>query len=345
MTRPALSSSPLWRDARQSTPTRRFALALVGIALVVWLGTIGYIAIEGMTFVDALYMSVITVSTVGFGEVTPLSPGGRLFTIVLIVTGVGTVIYLLTVAAELVLEGTLRDFFGRSAMDKRIHDLTEHVIICGFGRLGKAVVGELQPYNVPMVVIESDASKENELIAMNLMYVIGSALEESVMEKVSIGSARAVVAATASDSDNVYIVLSVREKRPDIFIYARGDSEAGLRRLRLAGATQTLSAYQWGGMRIAASILRPSVVDFLELTTPGRQSEIDLEEIKVGPNSPANGKTVSEIERQNDRVRVVALKRGEEPISMIPNPDSPIAAGDLLVVIGEGKSLQNLSGL
>jgi voltage-gated potassium channel len=329
----------------QTTPTRRFALALVGIALVVWLGTIGYIAIEGMTFVDALYMSVITVSTVGFEEVTPLSPVGRLFTIVLIVTGVGTVIYLLTTAAELVLEGTLREFFGRSAMDKRIHDLSEHVIICGFGRLGKAVVGELQRHAVPMVIIESDPSKENELMAMNLMYVMGSALEDHVMEKAALASARAVVVATASDADNVYIVLSVREKRPDIFIYARGDSEAGLRRLALAGANQTLSAYQSGGMRIAASILRPSVVDFLELTTPGRQSEIDLEEIRVGLNSLANGKTISEIERQNDRVRVVALKHGEDAIAMIPNPDFRIAAGDLLVVIGENKSLQNLSGL
>jgi len=302
-------------------------------------------AIEGMTFVDALYMSVITVSTVGFGEVTPLGPVGRLFTIALIITGVGTVIYLLTVAAELVLEGTLREFFGRSAMEKRIHDLSGHVIVCGFGRLGRAVVEELERHDVPMVIIESDPAKENELIARNSMYIIGSALEDSVMEKASVGSARAVVVATASDSDNVYIVLSVREKRPDIFIYARGDSEAGLRRLRLAGATQTLSAYQWGGMRIAASILRPSVVDFLELTTPGRQSEIDLEEIKVGPNSAANGKTVSEIERQNDRVRVVALKRGDEAISMIPSPGSRIAAGDLLVVIGEAKSLQSLSGL
>jgi len=300
-------------------------------------------AIEGMTFVDALYMSVITVSTVGFGEVTPLSPIGRLFTIALIVTGVGTVIYLLTVAAELVLEGTLREFFGRSAMDKRIHDLRGHVVICGFGRLGRAVVEELERHDVPTVIIESDPAKESDLIAMNLLYVIGSALEESAMEKASIDSARAVVVATASDSDNVYIVLSVREKRPDIFIYARGDSEAGLRRLRLAGATQTLAAYQWGGMRIAASILRPSVVDFLELTTPGRQSEIDLEEIKVAANSAADGKTVSEVERQNERVRVVALKRGDEPISMIPSPDSRIAAGDLLVVIGDAKSLQNLA--
>ena len=331
--------------SRQTTPARRFAFALVGIALIIFFGTAGYIAIEGMTFVDAFYMSVITVSTVGFEEVTPLGPVGRLFTIVLIVTGVGTVIYLLSTAAELVLEGTLREFFGRSAMDKRIHDLSEHVIICGFGRLGKAVVGELERHSVPMVIIESDPTKENELMAMNFMYVMGSALEDQVMEKAAIGSARAVVVATASDADNVYIVLSVREKRPDIFIYARGDSEAGLRRLVLAGANQTLSAYQSGGVRIAASILRPSVVDFLELTTPGRQSEIDLEEIRVSLNSPANGKTISEIERQNDRVRVVALKRGEDAISMIPDPDFRIAAGDLLVVIGENKSLQNLSGL
>jgi len=308
-------------------------------------GTAGYMLIEDMTFIDALYMSVITVSTVGFGEVKPLGPGGRLFTIVLIVVGVGSVVYLLTAVAELVIEGSLRDFFGRSAMNRKIHNLHEHVIVCGFGRLGRAVVEELKRHQVPMVVIESDPAREPELSASGLLYVIGSALEETVIEEAGVRTARAVVVATASDADNVYITLSAREKNPRALIHARGDSEAGLRRLRLAGADQTLSAYQWGGMRIAASILRPSVVDFLELSVPGRESEVDLEEIKVEAGSPIDGRTIAEIERANARLRVVAIKRGDEPISMIPESASRVQSGDYLVVIGEATSLKRLVGL
>jgi voltage-gated potassium channel len=329
----------------RAAPARRFAYAIVGIVLIVLSGTAGYILIEEMNFIDALYMSVITVSTVGFEEVRPLSPGGRLFTIGLIVLGVGSVVYLLTTAAELVIEGSLRDFFGRSAMDRKIHNQRDHVIVCGFGRLGKAVVEELKRHQVPMVIIESDPAKEAELVATGLLYLIGSALEESVMEDAGVRTARSVVVATASDADNVYITLSVREKNPKALIHARGDSETGLRRLRLAGADQTLSAYQWGGMRIAASILRPSVVDFLELSVPGRESEVDLEEIRVESGSQIDGLTIAEIERTNARLRVVAVKRGDQPISMIPEPASQVKAGDFLVVIGESASLKRLVGL
>ncbi|MGO9603620.1 MAG: potassium channel family protein [Candidatus Binataceae bacterium] len=326
------------------SPARRFVYAIAGIAIIVLCGAVGFRLIEGMTLIDALYMSVITVSTVGFEEVKPLSPTGRLFTIGLIIVGVGSVFYLLSTAVELVLEGSLQDFFGKSAMHRKIHNLEKHVIVCGFGRLGRAVVEELKRHDVPMVVIDSNPAKEAELTAMGVLYVIGSALEESVMEQAAVHSARSVVVATASDADNVYITLSVREKNPQVFIHARGDSEAGLRRLRLAGADQVLSAYQWGGMRIAASILRPSVVNFLELSVPGRESEIDLEEIRIEPGNSVAGMTIGAIEHENARLRVVALKRGDEPILMIPDRDSRIEVGDFLVVIGESISLKRLAG-
>jgi len=324
---------------------RRFVYAIVGIAIIVLCGAVGFRLIEGMTLIDSLYMSVITVSTVGFEEVKPLGPTGRLFTIGLIIVGVGSVVYLLTTAAELVLEGSLQDFFGKSAMHRKIHNLKKHVIVCGFGRLGRAVVEELKRHDVPMVVIDSNPAKEAELTAMGVLYVIGSALDESVMEQAAVHAARSVVVATASDADNVYITLSVREKNPQVFIHARGDSEAGLRRLRLAGADQVLSAYQWGGMRIAASILRPSVVNFLELSVPGRESEIDLEEIRIEPGNSVAGMTIGAVEHENSRLRIVALKRGSEPILMIPDRDSHIEVGDFLVVIGESASLKRIAGM
>jgi voltage-gated potassium channel len=325
------------------TPTRRFALALTLVVLMTVVGAAGYRLIEHMTILDSFYMSVITISTVGFGEVKPLSPAGRLFTIGLIVTGVGSAVYLFTVIGELVVEGSLRDFLGKSAMNRKIHNLQDHVILCGFGRFGRAVVEELTRNTVPMVVIESDTTKQAELETAGALHVIGSALEDTVLQDAGISSARAIVVATGSDADNVYITLSAREKNPKILIYARGDSDAGLRRLALAGADQVVAAYQWAGMRIAASILRPSVVDFLQLSVPGRESEVDLEEIRISRQSRAAGMTIAAVERDNPRLRIVALKRLDQPLEMIPGPETRIAPDDLLVVIGESDSLKRLA--
>ena len=329
--------------AKRRSPAKRFGFAIAGVTAIIILGAAGYVLIEGMTWIDGLYMAVTTVSTVGFGEVKPLSPEGRLFTIGLVIIGVSSAGYLLATATELVFEGSLREFFGRTAMDRKIHKLENHVIVCGFGRLGRAVVEELKKSDVPLVVVESERAKEAQLASMEVFYVIGSALQDSVMDDAGLRSARAVVVATPSDADNVYITLSVREKNPKAFVHARGDSEAGLRRLKLAGADQTVSAYQWGGMRIAASILRPSVVDFLELSAPGSESEVDLEEIRIGPDSSIKGLSISGVEQKFPRLRVVALKRGDQPISMIPDPATIIESGDLLVVIGETDSLNRLT--
>ncbi|MGC1193039.1 MAG: potassium channel protein [Candidatus Binatus sp.] len=325
------------------TATRRFALAISLVAAMTVVGAIGYILIEHMSVLDAFYMSVITISTVGFQEVKPLSPAGRLFTIGLIVTGVGSAIYLFTVIGELVVEGRLREFLGKSAMTRKIHNLEQHVIVCGFGRFGRAVVEELIRNAVAMVVIEADPAKQADLDTVGALHVAGSALEDSVLEDAGIGSARAIIVATGSDADNVYITLSAREKNPKILIYARGDSEAGLRRLKLAGADQVVAAYQWAGMRIAASILRPSVVDFLQLSVPGRESEVDLEEIRISRESPAAGKTIAALERENPRLRVVALKRNDQRLEMIPAAETKIEPDDLLVAIGEADSLKRLA--
>lgn len=325
------------------TPTRRFALALSLVVLMTVIGAIGYMLIEHWSVLDAFYMSVITISTVGFGEVKPLSPAGRLFTIGLIVTGVGSAIYLFSVIGELVVEGRLREFLGKSAMNRKIHGLQQHVIVCGYGRFGRAVVEELTHKAVPMVVIEVDTAKHAELDAVSALHVLGSALEDAVLDDAGVNAARAIIVATGSDADNVYITLSAREKNPKILIYARGDSDAGLRRLKLAGADQVVAAYQWAGMRIAASIVRPSVVDFLQLSVPGRESEVDLEEIRVSPASPAAGMSIAAVEQQNPRLRIVAMKRNDQPLEMIPAPETKIEPGDLLVVIGESDSLKRLA--
>jgi voltage-gated potassium channel len=170
-------------------------------------------------------------------------------------------------------------------MEHKIHQLEKHVIICGYGRFGKVVAEEISRNSTPLVVIDRDPAKQEELTRAGLPHVIGSALEGSTLEEVGIKRARAIVIATATDADNVYITLSAREKNPAVRIHARAESEAGAHRLKLAGADQVLWVYQWGAFRMAASILRPSVVDFLELSVPGRGAEVDLEEIKTCPGA------------------------------------------------------------
>ncbi len=325
------------------SPAQRMAIAIAGITILTAVGTIGYILIEGMSLLDALYMTVITISTVGYGEVKPLDEAGRMFTMALIVVGVGTAFYLFATMTELVIEGQLRDYLGARGMLRKIHNLKNHVIICGFGRFGRAVAEELARHQVPMVVIDTDPKSVEDLARLDIPYLNGDAMHDDTLEDAGIRSARALVAATASDADNVYITLAAREKNRAISIHARGEGDVGLRRLKLAGADQVISAYQYGGYRVASTIIRPSVVDFIELFTSGRGEEVDLEEIRIPANSAMVGKSVVEIEEAIGKLRIVALKRNDDPIRIIPQPSTQVRAGDLVVAIGERAGLEALA--
>jgi voltage-gated potassium channel len=227
-------------------------------------------------------------------------------------------------------------------MKRKIEQLEGHIVICGFGRMGRVVTGEVTRSGGEAVVIERDPAREAELAAGDLLYVIGSALEDRVLDEAGVRRARAIVVATASDADNVYITLSARAMNQKILIHARGESEAGLQHLRMAGADQAISAYHWGGLRLAASIMRPSVVDFLELSFPGRGADIDLEEIRVAEGSALVGQPIAAVEQSSTRLRIVALKRGNAPSTLIPDPATRIEAGDYLVAIGDRDTLRRL---
>jgi voltage-gated potassium channel len=217
------------------------------------------------------------------------------------------------------------------------------VILCGYGRFGRIVAEELKGDRHTLVVIEINPALEPDLMRSGLYYIIGSALDEGVLESAGIGSASDIVVATASDPDNVFISLSVRGKNSAIRIHARAETEAGLRHLKLAGADGAISSYQFSAYRIAASIARPSVVDFLTLVMPGRGDEVSLEEVKVPPRSPLIGTAIGAIEHANTRLRIVGLKRGAEPIAIIPDERTAIESGDLIVVIGARISLERLA--
>ena len=324
-------------------PTQRFAVALVALGLITAIGTAGYTLLEGLPIGQAMYLTVMTLTTVGYGDVVPHTAGGRVFTMVLVLTGLGTVFYLASVGAEIVLEGHLRDLLGRNAMQRRISELREHIIVCGYGRFGRVVTDELRRNDCDVVVIDVDPAREDELKSAGVPYLIGSALADDVLERAGIQRARAIVLATPSDPDNVFITLSAREKSQTIRIHARGESETGLRRLQLAGANQALAAYHSGGLRMAASILRPSVVDFLELSLPGHKEDVALEEMRVAAGSPLIGRTIAQVEQEWTRLRIVGLRRGSERLRVVPEPTTALAVDDLLVVIGEGEGLRNLA--
>jgi voltage-gated potassium channel len=300
--------------------------------------------VEDMAWLPALYMTVITMSTVGYGEVAPLHPEGRIFTVLLIMGTVGTAIYLLTDLARTLLETSVTDIIRGNQMQNGVAKLRDHVVVCGYGRFGRIVVEDLLNSHMPLVIIEKDPAKEPALLKLGECFLIGSATSDDVLDAAGIDRARAIVIGTGSDPDNVFITLSARERNPGIRIHARGESDVALRRLELAGANQVVSAYQMGGRALAASILRPAVVDFLEIARPRIGPEVDLEELVLAPGCALEGRTIGEVESEERRVRIVALQRGENAIELVPRPETQLVADDHLVVIGDRENLVSLAG-
>jgi voltage-gated potassium channel len=310
-------------------PTQRFSIALGTLAVLVAVGVGGYVLLDGLSFGDAIYLTVVTLTTIGYGDVVPHTTAARVFTMALILVGIGNVFYLASVGAEMVIEGHLRDVLGRNAMQRRINELRDHVIVCGYGRFGRVVADEIRKNDCPLLVIDVDPAREEELKRAGVPYLIGSALDDDVLAQAGLDRASAIVVATPSDPDNVFITLSIREKSQTIRIHARGESDAALRRLELAGANQAMTAYHSGGRRMAASILRPTVVDFLELSLPGHKQDVALEEVHVvagleagrpddradrgGVRAPARGRRTPRRGGHARRPRDVDRDRGGRP--------------------------------
>jgi len=327
------------------TSLRRLVIGLGLLAVLTIAGTAGYVAIADMSVLDALYMTVITLSTVGYSEVAELGPGGKLYTAALIVVGVGAVFYVVVALAAFFIEGRLQEFLGRRQMKKAIVSLSDHVIVCGFGRFGRAVSRQLRQYGRPVVVIEPNAAKEQECLDLGCHFLAGSALDDEVLAEAGIERARAIVAAIPNDSDNVFVALSAREANPEIHIHARAETPAGERRLHLSGANQVISPHQIGGQRIANAIARPGVVEFLELSAPGDGAEVDLEEIALSADSELAGVPIRDLSGHGTHVAVIAIKRGDEPLRIQPAPGEALQAGDSIVVVGDQENLRRLAAL
>lgn len=319
----------------------RLLRSAVLLALLTGTGAAGYMALEDMAFFDALYMTVITLSTVGFMEVHPLSDAGRGFTIGLIVIGFGVVFHAASTLAGFVIEGRLRDVLGRRSMQLAIDRLEGHVIVCGFGRLGRVVCERLG--EVDVVVIDRDASLQRECESAGWAFVEGSALEEDVLEAAGIRRARALVAATASDPDNVFIALSARELAPNIQIHARAESSAGTHRLELSGASRVISPHRLAGQRIANALTRPGVVEFLELVDPATGTEIALEEVVIATGSPLDGLALRDLPARDLWISIIAIRRGDEKLRLHPQGDDVLRGEDRVIAVGDRANLERLA--
>ena len=313
------------------------------LAGVVVAGTIGYMVIEGWSPWDAFYMTVITVTTVGYREVHDLSFAGQVWTVLLLFSGVGAALYVFTLLASVVVEGGLPKRLKLRRQARKPTSIKDHFIVCGYGRIGSIVASQLRQQNVPFVVIERDPVRLEAAMHDGLLAVQADASHEDVLKRVGIDTARGLIAAVGTDAENVYTVLSARVLRPDLFIIGRAEGEDASRKLLRAGANRVVSPYQIGAVQMAQTAIRPAVVDFMTLATSSDNLELAMEEIPVDSESTLVDKSLLDANlRQRFGVIVVAIQREDRRMEFNPEPDTTIRTGDKLVVLGRPESLRQL---
>lgn len=316
---------------------------LVGLGLLAFwfaVGTVGFLVIEdGWTVIDAFYMTVITITTVGYNEVHPLSAPGRLFVTVLAVGGLGTLLYTLARLGQLLFEGELVDFLGKRRMMSEIEDLKDHYIVCGFGKVGRPVVEGLVAEGLPVVLVEMDADLENAIRDLAVPYIIGDATQEEVLAKAGIARAETLLGLLPSDADNLYLTIAGRDMNPDVKVIARASDQTGEVRLKRAGAHDVVSPTRIAGLRVLQAAVNPTAVEFMEIVTQQQALQLSLADIEVSEASSLAGRTIADCQiRGRYGVIIVAIKR-EEGMEFNPDPSHEITAGDVLVVLGEDLDL------
>lgn len=324
---------------------RKLINPVIAIIGVITFGVLGYVAIEKWSFFDALYMTIITLTTVGYQEVHALSKEGRSFSMVLILSGVGTMFYTFGVGAKVLLEGELRDILGRKKLTKKIENLRNHYIICGYGRMGNIICREMLHNKAPFVIIE----KTPEVVASmdaDFLSLQGDATQDSILKQAGIDRAKGLISVLSSDSENLYVVLSARGLNPRLKIVARASEEGAESKLFRAGADNVVSPYFIGGLRIAHTLLKPAVVDFIEFATKSGNLELQMEEIKVKGASDIIDRSLDECGiRKEMGIIIVAIKRESGEMEFNPKSTSVIRRGDTLVAMGETNQLKTLEEL
>lgn len=326
------------------SPRKKFQLALSAIVGLIAFGTAGFkLILPGISWFDSFYFSLVTVTTIGFGEPTMMTEGGRIFASIYIILGVGTIGYALSVAVQAVVESELLSTFGKRKMYKDISKLNGHYILCGAGRVGAGVIRDVARSGHDFVVIEGDENIADRLLTQGHLVLMGDATSEEVLKAAGIDRARGIVCAVSSDPDNLYITLTARHLNKNLRIVARANDEAAVALLLKAGADKVVSPAITGSTRMSQMLLRPAVADFIELATMNERIELEIEQVEIGPESPFIGTALKDtgIRSEHD-VIVIAIKRADGEMIFNPSADTIIQQKDALVTIGSHTSLEAL---
>ena len=322
---------------------KHLIISFVLTLLIVGFGTAGYMVIEGWEIIDAFYMTIITMGTVGYDEVHEISETGRLFTVLLIFFGVGYFVYLAGVVVQFMVEGRMRTILGRRRLDKKIDRLKNHYIVCGYGRIGRVLCKNLQRKPLDLVVIEKDRELIPVMDEDKVLYVCGDVSDEANLIKAGIKRAKGLVAVLATDADNVFLVLTARQLNPDIHIVARACHAGSKSKLQAAGANNVESPYEMGGESIAQRILRPTVTNFLDLAFAHKRKDIQMEEIPVSPSSVLTNVMLKDSGiRQRFNLIIIAIKKSDDSMLFNPSFETLIKAGDTVIAVGEEANLKKL---
>jgi len=320
-----------------------FLVSVLLLLLIVLAGAVGYMMIEEWHFFDALYMTIITVSTVGFREVHQVSPTGRLFTIFLVFGGVGLTLYVAAAIVQFMVEGQIRGIMGRRRLDKKIDRLKDHYIVCGYGRIGRVLYRNLSMRDIKLVVIENDPEAIQAMDEDAVYYVTGDASDEANLVRAGVEHARCLVAALGTDTDNVFLVLTARQLNPELEIIARASHEPAKAKLKAAGANRVESPYDMGAVSMAQRILRPTVTSFLDLALGNEQTEIRMEEVPVSSSSHLVDVMLKDSGiRQTYNLILIAIKMAGGNMQFNPSYETTIKSGDTVIAVGEEENLKKL---
>jgi len=312
------------------------------VALVVVGGTVGYWLL-GLTPIDALYQTVTTVTTVGFRELGEFDTRLKIFTIVLIVVGVGTVLYTLSLGVQMLVEGQLREILGRRRMDKQIAELDGHVVLCGWGRVGRAVAADLKREGRAVVVVDSDPLR---VTGVTLPLVVGDATQDETLRAAGIERAHALVAALADDADNLFVTLSGRSLKPSLFIVARARQDESIAKLTRAGADRVVNPQELGAARMASFVVRPHVAEFVDVVMHERSNEFRMQEVEIPAQSPLDGVALSDADlRLHTGALVLALRDADGAFVTNPDPATVLRAHHIVIAVGTEQDLGRLVDL
>ncbi|MDY6793941.1 MAG: potassium channel protein [Actinomycetota bacterium] len=327
--------------------------AFILLVTVVLVGTLGYMIIEGQSFLNAFYMVIITITTIGYGETFVLGTGGRIFTIFLVIAGVGTVGYTLVSAVEFMIENSFSGIMGRRKMRKDIENMVGHYILCGYGRVGQHIADDLKDADAEFIIIENDPTATDKALENGFLVIRNDATSDIVLKSAGIENAKGLVTALSSDAENLYITLTARELCPHLFIVSRCDTEESGYKLRRAGADRVISPHSIGGRRMAAMLLKPMVWDYLDLVTKGQYIEFNIEnlewridDVEIQPNSYLDGKSIDEAKIYSiSGALVLAVKKRGSKFNTKPSKDIHLDAGDYIIAIGTVDQLAKLEEL